>query len=189
MLRTVPESYGFPINWHLHDCIALSGLIQVPDRSRCHPHTQAYPTRTLGTLACLPSYNTWISWHSRSSPESQMSSSESSLLEEQMQEKHQSCREWSTPRRVQRSTGLINRETRHLYVLLPAALSISSSCQVKKLDPSAEVGGLFSPVTTDRDDAACSVACMTSRTNSYSRSMTVMFSTTPVDLNLEVAKN
>jgi hypothetical protein len=120
MLRTVPESYGFPINWHLHDCIALSGLIQVPDRSRCHPHTQAYPTRTLGTLACLPSYNTWISWHSRSSPESQMSSSESSLLEEQMQEKHQSCREWSTPRRVQRYSDLISREGRDWCVLLPS---------------------------------------------------------------------
>jgi hypothetical protein len=100
--------------------------------------------RVFSTLACLPSHNTWISWHSRSSLASQMSSSESSLLEEQMQEKHQSCREWLTPLRVQRYTGLINRETGHWYVLFSIALSISSSCQLEKLDPSMEVGRVYS---------------------------------------------
>ena len=132
-------------------------------------------------------------WRSASSPDSQMSSSESSLLEEQMQEKRRSCREWSTPRRVQRYSDLISREGRDWYVLLSTGSFYLITSPDSTRSFSGGQAGLFLPpllpVTADRDDAAYSVACMTSKTNLYSRSMTAMFSTTPADLKPAVEMN
>ena len=160
---------------------------------------KAFGRQTLRVPASLPStpsytsycfsYNTLVLWHSVSSPDSQMSSSESSLLEEQMQEKRRSCREWSTPRRVQRYSDLTSREGRDWYVLLPSGSIYLITSPDSTRPFSGGQAGLFLPVTADRDDAAYSVACMTSKTNSYSRSMMAMFSTTPADLKPAVEMN
>ena len=66
------------------------------------------------------------------------------------------------------------------------ALSISSSIQVN-LDPTIEVGWeLFFLATADHEDPADSVAIMTLRMNSSSRTMRDMFSMTPADLRQAV---
>jgi hypothetical protein len=70
------------------------------------------------------SHNTLVLlWtHSRISPESRMSRSESSLLEEQTQEKRPSCSESVIPRRVQGSTGLVNGGIVSWYVFDPSGM-------------------------------------------------------------------
>jgi hypothetical protein len=77
-------------------------------------------SRVFSPPASLPSYNTLVLWmHSTSSPDFQLSSSESSLLEGQMQERHLSCSESATQPRVQRSTALIHQVFAIGYVLVP----------------------------------------------------------------------
>ena len=70
------------------------------------------------------------------------------------------------------------------------ALSIPSSTQVQLESPGVTVSGgwgcLFLPATIDREDPACSVACITSRTNSSSQVTKVTFFTTPADSKLAV---
>jgi hypothetical protein len=94
-------------------------------------------------LTRLTSFESLPIWmHSSSSPGFQLSSSESSLLEEQMQGRRRFFSESATPPRIQRSTELIHRELAIGYVLVPCGSSISSSRQVQ-LDPSIEVGRLI----------------------------------------------
>jgi hypothetical protein len=79
-------------------------------------------------LVGFPSCNTLVLWvqirvileSSRVSPESQVSSSECSLLEEQMQGRRPSYKEYATLPRVQRSTGVIDGELASGYVLVPS---------------------------------------------------------------------
>jgi hypothetical protein len=66
--------------------------------------------------------------------------------------------------------------------MMPRLVSLFSQVQ---LDPTIEVGQvLFLSVTADFEERARggSVACITSRTNSFLRTIPVIFSMTPVDL-------
>ena len=77
----------------------------------------------ISTLPRLPSHKTFALWtHSRITPESQVSSFESSLSEEQMPGRRQFCRKSATPLRSRKYLGLIHRELaiRTIgYVLVP----------------------------------------------------------------------
>jgi hypothetical protein len=74
-----------------------------------------------------------------------ISSSESSFLEGQTPERRPSCSGCVTPQRVQRSTGVINRDIARRCVPVPSrtARLISLSIQVQ-LDPTIEVGQPYS---------------------------------------------
>ena len=77
---------------------------------------------TVITFVGLSSYPLVLWLHSRIAPESQMSSSECLLSEEQMQGRHPFCRGFVIQRRVQKSTGLIDAELAIGYVLAPKVI-------------------------------------------------------------------
>jgi hypothetical protein len=85
---------------------------QSPANSLCTP-----PGRLLYSIV---TFALWIHSSLKIFPKSQMSSSESSSLEKQTQEKHPSSREFATPPTVQRSTVLIHRAHAIGYVLVPS---------------------------------------------------------------------
>jgi hypothetical protein len=75
-----------------------------------YPHTRV--DKTFVCSALLSTYDTSVWMQSNSSPKSpMMSSSESSLLEEQTQARPRFCKEFAIPPRVQRSTGLVHGES------------------------------------------------------------------------------
>ena len=91
-----------------------------------HNTSSASHTCSISTLTCLPSHKTFTLWtHSRISPESQISSFESSLLEEQIRGRRRFCRKCATPtpRRSRKYLGLVHGELaiRTIgYVLVPS---------------------------------------------------------------------
>jgi hypothetical protein len=97
--------------WNI--CYQQGGSVSrsIPDNlTRIQPSGQS-------SVLSLLSFVLWI--HNRFSLESpETSSSESSSLEEQMQEKHRFCRGSVTPPTVQRSTALIHRDLAIGYVLV-----------------------------------------------------------------------
>jgi len=88
-----------------------------------HNTSSASHTCSISTLTRLPSHKSFALWtHSRITPESQVSSFESSLSEEQMPGRRQFCRKSATPLRSRKYLGLIHRELaiRTIgYVLVP----------------------------------------------------------------------
>ena len=98
-------------------------------------------TSVLALLASLPSYKTFVPWlPSRiSGSESRMSNSEFWLLEEQMQERHPSCSESATPRKVPGSTGLISGDSALRYVLTPDGSSSLQSHSLVRLNSTLQL--------------------------------------------------
>jgi hypothetical protein len=80
-------------------------------------------TCSIGTLTRLPSHKTFALWtHSRITSESQVSSFESSLSEEQMRGRRRFCRTCATTRRSRKYLGLVHGKLaiRTIgYVLVP----------------------------------------------------------------------
>jgi len=111
-------------------CVERKSLIRQLMFVRClydkhatqvQPHTRV--VSAISTLTRLSSHKTFALWtHSRITPESQVSSFESSLSEEQMPGRRQFCRKSATPLRSRKYLGLIHRELaiRTIgYVLVP----------------------------------------------------------------------
>ncbi len=152
--------------------------------------TQVQPhTCSISTLTRLPSHKSFALWtHSRITPESQVSSFESSLSEEQMRGRRRFCRKCATPRRSRIYLGLVHRELAIGtigYVLVPRGTSvlIISPGSTQPYDRGSTALVLL--LTADRS-FNCSAACITSRTNSFSRTIRVMFFTIPADLSVAV---
>jgi hypothetical protein len=110
-----------------------------------YPHTRVNKTFVCSAyVQPFSTYDTLVWTQSNSSPKSPtMSSSESSLLEGQTQARRRFCKEFAIPPRVQRSTGLVHRESASGYDLILSGDSISSSSQVQ-LEASQEVGQAYS---------------------------------------------
>jgi hypothetical protein len=102
---------------------------QSPTIQRSHSHSAPWPDF---------SHNTLVPWiHSRISPDSPtMSSSGSSLSEEQMRGRPPFFREYVTPQTVQRSTGMMIREiaSRHVFLLNVSFQLIISPGQTRPID-------------------------------------------------------
>ena len=110
-----------------------------------YPHTRVNKTFVCSAyVQPFSTYDTLIWTQSKSSLKSPtMSSSESSLLEEQTQARPRFCKEFAIPPRVQRSTGLVRGESACGYVLVLSGALISSPSQVR-LEASQEVGQAYS---------------------------------------------
>jgi hypothetical protein len=145
------------------------------------------PQSTPQTLPCTSQLVSlslpFVLWIRRIFPNPRKSSSESSLLEKQTQEKLLFYREFATPPTAQKSTPLIHRDVAIRYVLVPSCASdlIIQPLQVQ-LNPTIEVGqSCLCRSSLIRGSGLCSVASMTSSTNLFSHAMMVMFSTTPAE--------
>lgn len=139
------------------------------------------PTSTFHHLHILR-LNTEALWmHSRTVSESQISSSGSSLSGGQMRERPPYCKEFATPWIVQRSTGTIDRELAIEYVLATSGPSDLIIFPDSTRPYNRGWAGLFLLVASNNVVPACSVARITSRTNSPFQATTVMFSMTLAD--------
>ena len=123
-------------------------------------------------------------------PVSQISSSECSLLEEQMRAKLPYYRESVTQRRVQRSTSLVRRVLASWYVLIPIfVVNLTGMANPGSTRPHR--GGWMHTslsATTDNqpfDSVAFTILMM----KSSLRSIRDMFSTTPADLRRAVQRS
>ena len=108
-----------------------------------------------------------------------------------MQERHPFCREFATQRRVQRYIGSVRRELATGYVLGRSQWHFRSH-PLARFNWTIQLrlyAFLFFVVADDREDIAYSMAYLISTTNSSSRTMMVMFSMTPADLNKAAKKS
>jgi hypothetical protein len=122
------------------------------------------------TRVQTPSHIIFIPWinpritFNRANPKPQKSSSESSLLEEQMRARHPSYKKYATPRRVQRSTGSINQGIASWYVpelsgAFDLRVTIWPRVQTRAFSRGLEVLLLF--VMANREDHSFTVVCAT----------------------------
>ena len=139
-------------------------------------------------LPSLPSFYTLLWLCSRISAQFRKSSSEFSLLEEQIRGRHPYYKECAILPRVRRSTAVVHRDVASGYVLFPVSTFDLIIYPGSTRAYNRGWACLFL-VTIDREDPACSVASTTSRTSMSSQTIKVMFSTTLADLSPVVKRS